>query len=351
MKRFFYCCLLMQTFLCTDLHAQQKHFVVSGNPKQPDICLAVNGVKDTIRPSIYLLVGDAIATSAVGGRFRNTGSSVCFTPMYPLAAGQRFIIRAKGCVDTVITIPSDPIQIPAAATSVAAIYPLADSIPKNILFFHVRFTEAMQESEQAWMKISILDDKGSLIPNTWRQRSFWLDSGRLLVLMIHPGRVKSGIHYIGPVFDMGKRYTLVVDSTLKDVYGRALHASATHTYTVVQDQKERIKISSVTAKVKSGTNEPISIHLNNAADHAAAVTGFSIVDNSEKEVRFTLVQNNTNKLQLLPEQAWRPGRYRIVRTGRFYDCAGNRVNRLFEMKGTETFRDDDKAQTFYVNAE
>jgi hypothetical protein len=351
MKRFFYCCLLMQTFLCTDLHAQQKHFVLSGDPKQPDICLEMNGAKDTIRPGIYLLAGNAIATSAVGGRFRSSGNSVCFTPMYPLAAGERFVIQAIGCADTVITIPSDPTQIPAAATSVAAIYPLADSIPKNILFFHVRFTQAMQESEQAWMKISILDDKGELIPNTWRQRSFWLDSGRLLVLMIHPGRVKSGIHYIGPVFDMGKQYTLVVDSTLKDVYGRSLGASATQTYTVVQDQKERLKISSVSAKVTSGTKEPISVQLNNAADHAAAVAGFSIVGPSEKEVRFTLVQNNTNTLLLQPEQAWQPGRYRIVRAGSFYDCAGNRVNRLFEMKGTETFRDDDKAQTIYVNAE
>ncbi|MFA6152120.1 MAG: hypothetical protein WC716_12415, partial [Chitinophagaceae bacterium] len=90
---------------------------------------------------------------------------------------------------------------------------------------------------------------------------------------------------------------------------------------------------------------------NNAADHAAAVTGFSIVDGSNKEVKFTLVQNNTNTILLQPQQAWHPGRYRIVRAGSFYDCSGNRFNRLFEMKGTETFRNDDKAQTIYVNAE
>lgn len=303
MKRFYYCCFLMLSVLCTDLCAQPKHFVLSGNPRQPEICLEMNATNDTVRPFIYLLEGNAIATAAVGGRFRSTGNSVCFTPLYPLAAGERFMIRAKGCVDTVITIASDPIQIPAAATSVAAIYPLTDSIPRNILFFHVRFTEPMQESDKAWMKISILDEKGKLIPNTWRQRSFWLDSGRLLVLMIHPGRVKSGIHYIGPVFDTGKRYTLVADSTLKDIYGRSLGASANRSYTVVQDQKERLKINAVTAKVKSGTNEPITIQLNNAADHAAAVTGFSIVDGSNKEVKFTLVQNNTNTILLQPQQA------------------------------------------------
>ena len=351
MKHFLYCSLFVPLLICTELHAQQKHFVLSGDPKQPDICIQVNGSNDTIQPNVYLLTGNAMATSAVGGRFRSSGHNRCFTPMYPLAAGERFIIKATGFVDTMISIPANSIQIPAAPTSVAAIYPLADSIPKNILFFHVRFTQSMQESEQAWMKISILDDKGTLIPNTWRQRSFWLDSGRLLVLMIHPGRVKSGIRYIGPVFDVGKQYTLVVDSSLKDIYGRSVLAGSSHTYTVVKERKERIKINSVTANVTSGTNEPIALQLNNPVDHASALTGFSIVDQSEKELSFTLIQNNNNTLLLQPDKAWQPGRYHIVRAGRFYDCAGNRVNRLFEMKGKETFSEDDKVQHIYVTAE
>ncbi|HTN17593.1 MAG TPA: hypothetical protein VL092_07935 [Chitinophagaceae bacterium] len=351
MKRFFYCCIITQTLCGSPLWAQQKSIQISGSMKLPDICLQVAGLNDSTQPRLYFVTDNKAAESPVAGHYRRAGHTICYTPMYPLAAGERFLVKAEGFADTLLSVLADPVVIPAIPASVADIYPLTDSIPKNILFFHVRFAQAMQESQQAWKKISILDEQGTVIPNTWRQRSFWLDSGRLLVLMIHPGRVKSGIRYIGPVFAIGKKYTLVVDSTLKDVYGRSLNTNAQRTYTVVQELSEKLKINAVSTKLRSGTKDPVSIQLNNAADHGAAIAAFSIYDASERKVDFTLVQNKTNTLLLQPLQSWEPGKYRIVRAGSFFDCAGNRFNRLFEMKGLESFRDDDKSQTIYVKAE
>ncbi|MBL7711569.1 MAG: hypothetical protein JNL13_03855 [Chitinophagaceae bacterium] len=311
----------------------------------------MNGPQDSTQPKLYFVADNKAAASPVAGHYQRSGNTLCYTPMYPLAAGERFLVKAAGYADTLLSVPADPLLVPEVPASVAAIYPLSDSIPKNILFFHVRFTQAMQQDQQAWKKIHIYNDSGQLIPNTWRQRSFWLDSGRLLVLMIHPGRVKSGIRYIGPVFDIGRKYTLLADSSLKDRYGQALKASAQHTYHVGQELKERLKIVSATTKLSSGTTEPVLIRLNNAADHAAAVAGISMVDQAGKEVAFTLEQENNSNLLLRPAQAWAKGRYRIQVAGSFYDCTGNRFHRLFEMQGSESFRDDDKVRTLELSVE
>lgn len=342
MRRFLYCCIITQTLCGSPLGAQQKNIQISGSIKRPDICFQQSGPKDSINAGLYLMVGDKAAKDPVAVQYRRSGNTVCCTPLYPLAAGERFLVKAAGFADTLLSVPADPVQLPAAPASVAAIYPLSDSIPKNILFFHVRFTQAMQEDQRAWKKIRIYDDSGQLVQNTWRQRSFWLDSGRLLVLMIHPGRVKSGIRYIGPVFDIGRKYTVVADSSLKDRYGQSLKAPAQHTYSVGQDLKERLKIVSATTKVSSGSMEPVVIRLNNAADHAAAFAGITILDKAGKEVRYTLAQGNDNNLNLHPAQPWTKGRYRIQVAGSFYDCTGNRLHRLFEMQSMESFRDDDK---------
>lgn len=351
MKRFLYCGIITQTLCGSPIWAQQKNIQISGSPKRPDICLQLNGPQDSTQPKLYFVADNKAAETPVAGHYRRSGNTVCYTPMYPLAAGERFLVKAAGYADTLLSVPADPVQTPVAPASVAAIYPLADSIPKNILFFHVRFTQAMQEDQRAWKKIHIYNDSGQLVPNTWRQRSFWLDSGRLLVLMIHPGRVKSGIRYIGPVFDIGRKYTLIADSSLKDRYGQSLKTSAQHTYSVGPDLKERLKIVSATTKVSSGSMEPVIIRLNNAADHAAAVAGISIADQSGKEVAFTLAQGKDNNINLYPAQSWTKGRYRIQIAGSFYDCTGNRMHRLFEMQSMESFRDDDKVKTLELSVE
>lgn len=356
MDRFFCLCVSVVFLLSYSAARGQRALLVSGNTEQPRICISQSN-SDTgkggelVRPALYLLCGDTAASFPVAGKYTAAGSEWCYQPLYPLAAGQRFLLRAKGYRDTVISIAAKVVALPAAPTAVAAFYPLSNSIPENILFFHIRFTQSMKEDREAWKKVTVADESGIEIPRTWRQRSFWLDSGRLLVLMIHPGRVKSGIHYTGPVFVKGHQYTLTVDSTMTDSYGRTMARTVSHPYSVRPEFRAILKTCEVTRKVDAGSSQPILIRFCNGVDHAAACTGILMYDAAGKRLACTVQQYEECTVSLQPQAPWPKGKLRLELAGDMYDCAGNRLNRLFEMKKKQTLLKDRLAQDFRISAE
>jgi hypothetical protein len=354
MNRFFYWCTGVLLLLLQDAAAQQS-FQVSGTATQPHVCMQqvngqTGGAAESVGSCLYLLNGDAVAEFPVAGRYTAQGSTTCFEPLYPLGEGQRFLLRAPGYRDTIITTPPRAIPV-TGAPGVVSFYPMTDSIPENILFFHIRFTQAMEEDREAWKKVSVTDEQGKLIPRTWRQRSFWLDSGRLLVLMIHPGRVKSGIHYTGPVFIQGHTYTIAVDSTMADSYGRHLKTSVRHHYYILPERRERLQACKVTRSLESGTRTPVQITFCNGVDHGAAITGIFLYDAAGKPLPCTIRQDEEYTVSVQPGTPWPKGKLRLELTGDLYDCAGNRLNRLFEMKRSKTYRKDRLSESFRINAE
>ncbi len=344
--------------LCLQLHQAygQAKYQISGNNRQPYICIPqVSAGSDTGRqgqkPFLYLMSGAQISELPVAGNYTEANGKICFQPLYPLAEGNSFVLRTAGYNDTIISIAAAKMAIPTGASTVKAIYPLTDTIPENILFFHVRFSQPMKEDRDAWKKVHIINDRGEKIPGTWRQRSYWLDSGRLLVLMIHPGRVKSGIHYTGPVFAIGKAYNIQVDSSMEDQYGRPLTASAHHRYVVTEEHHQKLLACSVPKTVKAGTKEAIEIKFCNGIDHAAACTGIFMYDAAGKSLTCTVQQYEEYTVRIQPDETWPKGKIQLELSGSLYDCAGNRLNRLFEMKKKNTYLKDQSSKRFNLNAE
>lgn len=355
MIRYFYLSSVILFLWKPCAFAQNGVFKISGQTNQPKICVqkhsTVYGDRAELdTPRMYLIEGCIPSQHPVAGAYETSGDQLCFEPLYPLAAGSRFLLQS-GNSDTVFYAEEKVNSIPAERAVVSNFYPLSDSIPENILFFHVRFTQAMKEDQHAWKKIAIADQSGAIISGTWRQRSFWLDSGRLLVLMIHPGRVKSGIHYTGPVFTSGKEYIILVDSSIEDQYNRPLGKSASRHYQILPGQKEILKPLELSTKVKAGTSDPIIIRFANDVDHAAAITGIQVYNANAMPIPCTVQQKEYNTIVVYPEKIWPYGKLHLKLSGALYDCAGNRMNRLFEMKNSKRMLDDDAAKEFIIPAE
>jgi len=354
MNRFFSWCIGLLLLLLQDAAAQQT-FLISGTATQPHVCMqrvvgATGGAAESVGSCLYLLSGDTASSYPVAGHFTTSGNTVCFEPLYPLGEGQRFLVRAAGYRDTIIRTP-DRIIPKNGAPAVVSFYPMTDSIPLNILFFHIRFSQPMEADQAAWKKVTITDDQGNVIPRTWRQRSFWLDSGRLLVLMIHPGRVKSGIHYIGPVFAMNKKYTITVDSTMADAYGRHLKTPVGHQYYILPERRALLQACRVTRKLSAGTQQPVTVNFCNGVDHAAAITGMLMHDAQGKSIPCTIRQDEEYTVSIVPNNPWPQGKLRLELTGDLYDCAGNKLNRLFEMKRSKAYRKDRLSESFRITAD
>ncbi|GAA4451323.1 hypothetical protein GCM10023092_08800 [Rurimicrobium arvi] len=326
-------------FLCLQQFAQaQESFRLGGSIQQPEICISRGG---PLLPGegLFLMIGKESASLPVQCRFETGGQGLCFTPVYPLAQGAHFLLHVGGYADTILSMPE--LRTPSAGrSSIGAVYPLSDTIPENILFFHVAFTQRMTEDREAWKKVAVRDANGNLIPRTWRQRSFWLDSGRLLVLMIHPGRVKSGIHYTGPVFTEGHRYEICVDSSLTDISGNYLSASFRKIYYAGAEQRQVLLYAANLQQLRRETRDTLVLQFSQGLDHAAAVTNIMVTNDQNASIPVVITQPADREIRLLPVDRWPEGELSLVLGADIYDYTGNRLNRSFEVSDSKDMLQD-----------
>lgn len=290
--------------------------------------------------TLKMLMNNIPADVPVTGRYIVKGSTLQFSPLYNLGYDREFEIQytsGNAILKKRFKTPAAPHA--GSISKVEDIYPLADTIPYNTLFFNVRFSEPMMPDQEAYKHISVYDENDTERLQVWRQRSFWLDSGRVLVLMIHPGRVKSGIHYESPLFDSGKHYKITVNKSIRDVNGNPIAASFTKQYYVsgVDKHSPVVKIDRIPA---ANTSNPLQLLFSEGMDYASVIDGVEVYDSKGIAVPVTIKGNHNDKqYNIIPVHSWRKAAYTIVLKNAVYDFAANRMNRLFEvsdMKELET---------------
>lgn len=283
---------------------------------------------------LYMVVDSMAASVPVSGHYSISGRKLSFEPTYALGDGLEFeVVYKTGDKTNTRRFRTADRSLPDISTRVVTAYPTCDTIPYNTLFFHVRFSQPMMGDIQAYKHVQVYDDAGNERLNAWRQKSFWLDSGRLLVLMIHPGRVKNGIHYESPLFDSGRYYKLVVDKDIKDANDNPLVDRYEQRFFV----KGEDRISPVPGIDKgrlpaAGTIMPLRLSFSEGMDYASVLDGVKLCDDMGATVPCKIESEPGNRyFTLLPHRQWKKGSYSLVLKGAVYDFAANRVSRLFEM--------------------
>lgn len=333
------------------LHLQSfagGYFTITGNKLQPVIGVTINKRQQEIlnnlspeKASAILslhIVTDSIASPIpVYGKYSLSGSRLYFSPLYPLGDNLFYEIRYHTGSQTITYRFSTLKEKQHTDTAqVVQVYPIADTIPSNILFFHVRFSLPMANDIAGYTHVTITDEQGNLAERPWRQRTFWLDSGRLMVLMIHPGRVKTGIHYTGPVFVPGKKYTISINNTIKDINGNRIQETVSKQYIAWQEDRTLPKIESFTTTLPAHSCKPLSIIFSKGMDHASITEGIKIFDYRNLPVACIISQSeNDHEISIRPVARWQKGRYKIQFESIVSDFASNHINRPFEITTLE----------------
>lgn len=336
-------------------------FTITGNKLQPTIGVSIsksqgktlNDLSPEIASAILSLhiITDGIASPIpIYGKYALSGDRLSFSPLYPLGNNLCYEIRYNtGSKIFTKRFCTQPEKQHTGIASVIQIYPIADTIPANILFFHVRFSLPMANDIAGYTHVTITDAAEKLIERPWRQRTFWLDSGRLMVLMIHPGRVKTGIHYTGPVFMPGKKYTISIDRTIKDIHGNTIKETASKQYIVQQEDRSLPKIESFTPVLPAQSFNTLSILFSKGMDHATTTEGIKILDSNNQPVSCTIShQKNDQEISIVPTQRWQKGRYKILFDNIVSDFASNHINRPFEITDiNERLKDTVETNRFF----
>jgi len=300
--------------------------------------------------AIYLVNNGTAAQVPVAGTYRIEKNKLFYTPLYELGYDLEFEIKfenetGKAVVRKRFHTPPNPAS--AIPVNIERMYPLTDTIPYNTLYFHIRFNQPMKDNIQAFKSVKVVDDNGKEITNAWRHKSFWIDDGKLLVLMIHPGRVKNGIHYESPLFDSGKYYTVQVTDGLMDRNGNAVSINFSRQYFVAGEDRKIPEVQlNNTPFPKAGSMEPVAFIFSEGIDNASVLDGVKVLDEQGNNVPCFIREKQSDRVfTITPVKKWKSGHYRIALSGSIYDFAGNRLNRLFEITDINQI-EADKRTTF-----
>jgi hypothetical protein len=291
------------------------------------------------------------------GSYSIDGDRIQFKPAFPLEPGltyrarfdlQLLYDRVQSAPGTGSSRPSDALQpvvqdfsvprpIAQATTVVTHVFPTADTLPENQLKFYLHFSAPMSRGE-AYRRVHLLDESGSEVelPFLDLDEELWDRQGRRFTLFLDPGRIKRGLkprEDVGPVFEEGKSYTLVIDHEWTDAAGNPLAQSFRKRIQVgpPDDQQPDPNNWKVTPPASAST-EPLVIQFPEPLDHAMLHRVIVIHDSAERPVIGTVnVTDHETRWTLTPAGKWLSGDYTIEVQTDLEDLAGNSIARVFDV--------------------
>ena len=287
---------------------------------------------------LFSINNNEVSHYSVTCKYEVTGDTLAFTPVLPLGNGIAFEVRVFGKSDTLTKRYTTPMFAANHTTpTVSNIYPLAATVPSNILMFHVEFTTPMNEDVMTFKDIAILDENGVAKKRVWREKSNWSNDGKHLVLMVHPGRIKRGIEYmkeLGVLFEEGKQYTLVVPTHLKDKYGKPLGKEYKKTFTIAAaDRDIPVYQQSAFVSPQKDTKNAITLSFSEAIDYGTAQLGIEVFTAEGNKVDGVVTStNNDSQWNFTPTQNWEDKTYTIALNDYLGDLASNHLTRKFEVE-------------------
>jgi hypothetical protein len=208
----------------------------------------------------------------------------------------------------------------AGAPRVVAVSPSGRAVPENLLRISIRFDAAPEG--QVLRRLSLATRDGKPLHEPFLDQELWSPDGRVLTVLLHPGRVKTGLiahEQLGAILAEGETVQLMLD-------GQPLWRWVVGPRDAQGPRPDGWRLS----PVRAGHRDPLVVRLDGPID--ARGTGYvAVVDARHRRVagRPELLEGE-RVWRFTPAKAWSVGPYQLVARGTLEDPAGNRLNSRFE---------------------
>ena len=284
------------------------------------------------------------------GEWAVDGSTLRFTPMFPLDPGRPYrVVFSQIAIPDVsgyatpptvatVTVPARPMS---PTTSVAHVFPSSSVVPENQLRLYLHFSAPMGR-KGGLEYIKLLDDKGNEVVDPFLplDAEFWNADHTRYTVFFDPGRQKRGIlpnQQMGRSLEPGKRYTLFISREWRDGNGQPLGEDFRREFTVgpADEQPLDVKAWTMTSPV-AGSREPIVVTFPESLDHGLLLRALGVTGADGKFVEGDVkVEARETRWSFTPSAAWGAGPYSLVALSMLEDLAGNRIGRAFEVDNFE----------------
>lgn len=300
--------------------------------------LSYFGEKPYEKEALNVYLGNA--ENPILGKKIIQNDSLFFIPIVPFSPNQKYKAVYK---NTVYPFELPPLPI-SAPLKVLAIYPLADTLPNNILKFYFEFSEPIADG-QVYPKIQLYDANNQLVPEAFVNlgTELWDENRTRLTLWIDPGRVKTHLlrhESEGEVLSKNKQYHITVEPTIVSKKGSVLHTELTKFFYTTEAIREALHWKTWTVLA---SKDHIDINTDRLMDFGTAQKMILVFDRKSKEITGKWSFGDTEKfLRFLPEKALAKGRYYLKINTLIEDVSANNVNAAFD-RNMKTQKRNNKA--------
>src|SRR5262249_43171948 len=120
------------------------------------------------------------------------------------------LFRLASAIALAVALGTSHAEPPAAR--VVVVQPSGAQVPANLLRISISF--AAQVERPVLPRLSLLRADGSQVQEPFLEQDLWSPSGRILTVLLHPGRVKTGLKARdekGPILSEGDDVALALD--------------------------------------------------------------------------------------------------------------------------------------------
>ncbi|MDB5848926.1 MAG: hypothetical protein JWP29_2678 [Rhodoferax sp.] len=217
----------------------------------------------------------------------------------------------------------------AAAGARVQVYPSGPSIPENLLRIELRLAAPL-DAPLDTAHVKLLDASGRTIDGAFLDVPLPSGDGMRMTLLLHPGRVKSGVGAnlaLGRALRMGSPVTLLIDDP-------ALGTPVRKSWQVLAPVVSPVAPSSWTLTAPSaGARTPLVVRMHAAIASAAQdLVAVRAPDGTRLAGSASLADFETT-WRFVPSRSWKPGAYALMVHPELEDPAGNRACASFESVG------------------
>ncbi|WP_418148045.1 hypothetical protein ABL850_28180 [Variovorax paradoxus] len=233
------------------------------------------------------------------------------------------LCRPCGAVALAVALGASHAAPPTPSTAAAQrvrVQPSAGQVPANLLRLSIEFAARIEGP--VLPRLALLRPDGKPLVQPFLEQELWSPDGRILTVLMHPGRVKTGLNareVLGPILVDGDDVSLTLD-------GRPIQ----HWRVGPADTSGPAVSAWRLSSVRAASRQALVVTLDGAIDGRDAdyiaiadpqgrrVSGEARLKDSERTWTFT------------PHAPWRAGEYRLIARGTLEDPAGNRLGGRFE---------------------
>ena len=212
-----------------------------------------------------------------------------------------------------------------APSPVLSVSPSGTVVPENLLRLSVRFDAP--PTGRVLTRLALVGRDGRPLPEPFLEQELWSPDGLTLTVLLHPGRVKTGLvarQVWGPILAKGDEVVLTFD-------GRPVRRWSVGP----RDEQGPLPAAWVLSAGRAGCREPLVVRLDAPID--ALNTGYlAVVDERRHRVAgHAVLLDGETTWRFMPDLPWCVGAYRLLVLGTLEDASGNRVNGRFETAADE----------------